>query len=134
MTSSARRGKVDAGHRRDEGELRHDVAGTRAVERVLRGLGETELARDERRFEAEARSGERATPVRRDGCPHRPVAQTLKLPHEGPRVGEQVVREQDGLRVLQVGAPRHDRLGMRLGLGHERVDDAEEIARDDAGV
>ncbi len=49
-------------------------------------------------------------------------------------MGEQVVREQDGLRVLQVGAPRHDRLGMRLGLGHERVDDAEEIARDDAGV
>jgi hypothetical protein len=49
-------------------------------------------------------------------------------------VGLQVVGQQDRLRVLQVGAPRHDRLGVRLGLRHDGVDDPQEVAGDHAGV
>ena len=46
----------------------------------------------------------------------------------------QVVREQHRLRVLQVRATRHDRVGVRLGLRHDRVDDTQDVARDRARV
>ena len=46
----------------------------------------------------------------------------------------QVVGEQDRLGVLQVGAPGHDRLGVRLGLRDDRVDQPQHVAGDRAGV
>jgi hypothetical protein len=46
----------------------------------------------------------------------------------------QVVREKHRLRMLEVRAPGHDRLRMRFGLSDERVHDAEDIARDRAGM
>ena len=101
--------EVDADHRRDEGELGHDIARRRAVERVLGGPGEAELARDELRVESERRAGERSAAVGRDRRARRPVAQPLEVAHERPRVRLQVVGEQDRLRVLQVRAPGHDR-------------------------
>ena len=121
-------------HRGDEGELGDDVARRRAVERVLGGPVQSELARDELRVEAERRPGERSPAVRRDGSARRPVAQALQVAHERPGVRLQVVREQHRLRVLQVRAPGHDRVGVRLGLRHERVDDAQDVAGDRARV
>jgi hypothetical protein len=44
-------------------------------------------------------------------------------------VGLQVVREQHRLRVLQVRAPGHDRIGVRLGLRDDGVDQPEDVAR-----
>ena len=46
----------------------------------------------------------------------------------------QVVREQHRLGVLQVRASGHDRVGVRLGLRHERVDEAQDVAGDRARV
>ena len=46
----------------------------------------------------------------------------------------QVVREQDRLRVLQVRAPGHDRVRVRLGLRDDRVDETQDVARDRARV
>jgi hypothetical protein len=49
-------------------------------------------------------------------------------------VGLQVVREQHRLRVLKMRASRHDRARVGFGLCHERVDHAEDLARDRARV
>ena len=46
------------------GELRHDVARTRAIERVLRGSRETQPVSDELRIEAEGGAGERSPAIR----------------------------------------------------------------------
>ena len=46
----------------------------------------------------------------------------------------QVVGEQHRLRVLQVRASGHDRLGVRLGLRDEGVDEAQDVACDRARV
>ena len=42
--------------------------------------------------------------------------------------------EQNRLRVPQVRAARHDRVGVRLGLRDDRVDETQDVARDRAGV
>ena len=41
--------------------------------------------------------------------PRVPVAQPLDVAQQRPRVGQQVVRQEHGLRVLEVRAPGHDR-------------------------
>ena len=124
--------EVDADLRRDVRELGDDVARRGAVERVLGGPVEAELGRDELRVESERRAGERSPAVGRDRRAHRPVAQPLEIAHERPAVRLQVVREEDRLRVLQVGAAGHDGVRVRLGLSDDRVDQTQDVARDRA--
>ena len=124
--------QIDADHRRDESEFRHDVTGRRAVEGVLRRARQAEFVGDELRVEPERRSGERAAPVRRDGGADGPVAQALEIAHERPGVRLEVMRQQDRLRVLKVCSPGHDGIRVRLGLRSERIDDTEDVARDRA--
>jgi hypothetical protein len=49
-------------------------------------------------------------------------------------VCEQVVREEHGLRVLEVRAARHDGGAVRVGLRGERVDQVHELLADDGRV
>jgi hypothetical protein len=46
----------------------------------------------------------------------------------------EVMGQQDRLGVLQVGAAGHDRRGVRLSLGDDRVDHPQDVAGDDGGV
>ena len=90
---------------------------------------------DQLGVEAEARAGQRAAAVGRlGGRTPPPVGQPVDVAQQRPGVGEQVVREQDRLGVLQVRAPRHHRAEVLPRLGRERVDEVEDRAGDDLGV
>ena len=63
-----------------------------------------------------------------------PVQQAVKVAGEGPGVGQELVGEQDGLGVLQVGAAGHGGVGMGLGLGNQGVDGIHDAGGDNGGV
>ncbi|CVN93909.1 Uncharacterised protein [Streptococcus pneumoniae] len=127
-------GQVDADHRGDPRELRVHVAGGGAVDRVPHGRLEAELGGHGVRVQTQGGAGQGPGAVRRDGRARVPVHEPLQVPRERPGVREQVVREQDGLRVLQVGAARHRRVRVRPRLIEQRVHRGDHAPRDDAGV
>jgi hypothetical protein len=59
--------------------------------------------------------------------------QPVDVAQQGVSVGGEMVGEQDGLRVLQVRAPGHRGVGVRSGLGDQRVDDVQHTCADPAG-
>ena len=84
--------------------------------------------------ETERAAGERSRPVRRHRCPRPPVAEALEISDEWPRVGEQVVREQNRLGMLQMGAARHRVAEVGVRLRGDRVDERHQLVRDGRGM
>ena len=101
-TISSPRREVHLGERRDEECLRHEVTIGDRVERVVEGSGEAELVGDELRVEWKARPGERAGAEGRHVGAGDAIAPAIDVAHERPEMREQVVREQHGLRALEV--------------------------------
>lgn len=79
-----------------------------------------------------ARQGARA--VGRHGRARVPLAQPLRVPGEGLDVGQDVVREQDRLGVLEVRTAGHRHVGVRLGEADHCVLELRDQAADDPGV
>ncbi len=99
------------------------------------GVVEAELAGHGAGVEAEAGAGEGAGAVRRvGGDPAVPVAQPLDVAQQRPRVGEQVVGQQHGLGVLEVGASRHHHVEVAARLVGEGVDQVEQQHADGVRV
>ena len=77
---------------------------------------------------------QRAGTVRRDRDPLVQVLQPLHVPQQRVRVGQQVVRQQDRLRRLQVRLTGQDHVGVRLRLRDERVHHVEHAVADATGA
>ncbi|OEI70206.1 Uncharacterized protein Cus16_0832 [Curtobacterium sp. ER1/6] len=127
-------GHVDADLGQHERELGHDVTGCGGVDRVVRRPGEAEFVGDRRRVEPERAAREGTGAVRADARAVGPVAEPLEVADQGPRVREQVVREEHGLSVLQVRPARHDRRRVLARLLGDRVDEVDDEPSDAATV
>ena len=102
---------------------------------LARRVVEAELAGDGVRVQTEARAGQGTGAVRRvGGDPSVPVAQALDVAQQRPRVGEQVVGQQDGLGVLQVRPSGHHHVEVAARLVGERVDEGDEQRADGVHV
>ena len=124
--------QVDADHGRHPAELRHQVPGGGAVDGVLHRSLEAQLRRHLGGVQTERGPGQGPRSVGRVGQPRVQVTQPLHIPQQRPRVGQQMVGQQDRLGVLQVGAARHRRARVLLRLPGERVDDVEHPGGDAA--
>jgi len=102
-------------------EVEHEVAIGDGVDRVLRDVGEAELTRDGTAVGGEVDAGQRAGAERQAiGGAQREV-QAAGVAVEHPEVRQQVVRQIDGLRALEVRVPGHRPVDVRVGDVEQRV-------------
>ena len=113
-------GQVHTGQRGREAELGGEVAVGDRVHGVRRGAVEAELGRELPRVDGQRRPGERAGAERADRCAPVPVAQPAHVPRERLHVGEQLVREEHRLSVLEVRHAGGGRVAAGLRLGDQR--------------
>jgi hypothetical protein len=118
----------------DVSKFGDDVAAGRRVDGVRHGLAESQLGGDENRVETQCPAGECSGTVGRRGCTNPPVAETLKVAHQRPRVGKKMMRKKHGLGVLQVCASRHWGAFVRFGLRADRVDELQKKMADGCRV
>ena len=55
------------------------------------------------------------------GSPAVPVDEALQVPHERPGMRQQVMAQQHGLGVLEVGASGHGRVRVSFGLADQGI-------------
>ena len=127
-------GEVYRNHGGDPGELGVDIAGGGAVDGVV-GCGvEAQVSCYGFGVQPQGRARERPGAVGGYSGALVPVQQTVKIAGQGPGMGQELVGEQDRLGVLQVGAARHGRVGVGLGLGNQGVDGVHDAGSNDRGV
>ncbi len=122
--------QVDADLGQDERGLRDQVARRGAVDGIGDRRVETQLDGHQLRIQPQRSARERGRPVGRHGQPPIKVAQPLHIPQQRPGVGQQMMRQQHGLRRLQVGPPGHRCPKVRQGLVVERDHDLLDSQRD----
>jgi len=94
---------------------------------------QNQLGRNRRWVEAQRRSGQRPRPVGRNSGAAIPIPDPVDVPDQRLRVGRQVVRQQNGLGVLEMCPTRHRRVGMRQRLTDQRGLQISHHQRDRAG-
>ncbi len=111
--------QVHADERRREAELGGEVPVADRVHRVGRRGAEAELRGQFARVERQRRPGQRARAERGDRRPLVPVPQPVRVPRERVHVGQQLVREQHRLGVLQVRHPGGGHACVPFGLAEQ---------------
>ena len=84
-------GQVHPDHRGDEGELRCDVPGGRAVDGVLHRSAEAEVGSHRTRVKTQRRPGESTRPIGGGVGASIPVAEPIDIADQGPHVGQEMV-------------------------------------------
>ena len=82
------------------------------------------------RVKPEGVTGKGTGSIWRDASAHLPIVESFEVAHERPRVGQQVVRQQHWLGVLQVSAAGHDGRLMCGGLTDERINELNHFVSD----
>jgi len=103
MITSSRSWTGSPEHGQAETDLRREVAGRDAVDRVLGGGGEPQLLRHGLGVEASEEPASAPDPYDDTAARPVPVPQPVEVAQQRLDVGQQVVRQQHRLGVLQVG-------------------------------
>ena len=118
-------GQVDCDHGEHERRLGREVPRRRWRRWSCRPQSRSPVPRRWRRGRARATSRPAPRTVRRHRRALVEVGDPVDVAQQRMRVRQQMMREQNRLRGLQVGLAGHDRGRVRGGLGRERVDDVE---------
>ena len=114
-------GEMHGRDRRGGQELDRRVAVRDRVHAVGRDAREAELARDEAPIEGEACARQRAGAERQLVGARAAVAEARPVARQHLVIGEQVVREEDRLRALEVRVAGEERVAMAAGERGERA-------------
>src|SRR5690348_13695026 len=106
---------MHARHRETKQKLTNKVAVANDVEAVLADTREFQIASDRFAIENNRRAGESARSERKDVGSSKTIAQSFAIARESFHVTEQIMREQNWLRALQVRVARHHNIGMFAG-------------------
>ena len=113
--------EVRRARRRRGEEVEHEVAVGDGVDRVRGDRGEAELARDEAAVGREVHAGQRARAERQLAGRAEHELEPPRVAPEHPEVRQQVVREVDRLRALEVRVAGHRPVLVALGELDERA-------------
>ncbi len=104
--------QMHSDNRKTEKEFAGKIAIADSVETVLTDARETKLTRNRLSIEHDGRSRERAGTKRKNIGSSPAIAEALDIALECFDLREQVMREKDRLRPLQMGVARHDNIDM----------------------
>ena len=102
-------------------QVEQEVAIRHGIERIGDHVGEPELGGRHLAIERIGGAGERGGTERAGIGGLKGGGKAAEIAREHPHVGEQVVREEHRLGMLQVRVARQDHAGVLLGGGHERA-------------
>ena len=120
---------MDGGHRAGVGEVEREVAVGDRVDAVRGQTIEAQLARDDIALQRQRRRGQRSRTERHLVRGVVGVPKTCGVATQWLGVGQQVMPDGHRLGPLQMRVPRHEPIGVRLGLVRQRIDEVGEADR-----
>ncbi len=111
---------MHSNHRETKKKFANEVTIANRVETVLADTSKSEFAGDQCAIENDRGASERTGAERQNVRSFQTIIETFDIARKRLDLAQQVVREQNRLRALQMGIPRHDDIDILLGKIEKR--------------
>src|SRR5207245_3340380 len=116
----AHAGEMHSNHRETKKKFANEVTIANRIETVLADTSKSEFAGDQFAIKNDRGASERTGAERQNVCSFQTIIETFDIARKRFDLAQQVVREQNRLRALQMGIPRHDDIDILPGKIEKR--------------